>query len=125
MSLTKFVNTYTIIHENQAGFRKIYSTADHSFTMNILIDYMKSCKTKLYVAFIDCSRAFDTVSRSKLFQKLVGYNINAKFLQLIKNMYSNIKYCIQTSRLSPFFSCENVLGQSENLSPLLFFSLFK
>ena len=36
--LTTFLDTYEILHENQAGFRKAYSTTEHIFTLNSLLE---------------------------------------------------------------------------------------
>ena len=75
-------------------------------------------------AFIDLKQAFDTVWRNGLWQKLMRFNINGKYLTLIKNMYQNIKSCVRVnSECSPIFSCNVGVRQGENLSPLLF-SLF-
>ena len=40
-SLTKFLEIHTALNENQAGFRQGYSTADHIFTLNALIELFK------------------------------------------------------------------------------------
>ena len=57
--LTLFCNAYDVIKENQAGFRKEYSTTHHIFTLKCLIDLCLSRKEKLYCAYIDYATAFD------------------------------------------------------------------
>ena len=59
----KFSDQYHVILENQGGFRKGYSTNDNLFILHILIHIMK--KKKLYCAFIDFAKAFDTVWRNE------------------------------------------------------------
>lgn len=118
--LIQFIDTYSIIYENQAGFRSKHSTVDYVFTLNFLINLIKSSKQQLYVAFVDFSRAFDNVPRAELFQKLIENNINGKFLRVIRNMYENVKSCVQSNGKSPFFACACGVRQGENLSPLLF-----
>ena len=59
--------------------------------------------------------------RKGLWYKLDQYNINGKCLQLIKNMYANIKSRIMnTEGTSAYFACLNGVRQGENLSPFLF-----
>jgi hypothetical protein len=59
--LNKFSDQFHVILENQAGFRKGYSTNDNLFILHILIHIMKKKKKKLFCAFIDFAKAFDTV----------------------------------------------------------------
>ncbi|MCG8112934.1 MAG: reverse transcriptase domain-containing protein [Candidatus Thiodiazotropha taylori] len=44
--LTAFLDNSNILNENQAGFRKHYSTLDHSFVLSSLIEILKIKKTK-------------------------------------------------------------------------------
>lgn len=105
----------------QAGFREGYSTVDHIFVLHIVIDLYLSVKKRVYCAFIDYKKAFDSVERSILWRKLLQYNINGKLLVVIKNMYDNAKSCIRKGNMvSSFFACSIGVRQGENLSPLLF-----
>ena len=61
--LKRFLDIFDELNENQAGFRNGYSTTDHIFTLNALIELFRSQKKKLYCAFIDFSKAFDSVWR--------------------------------------------------------------
>ena len=64
--LTQFLDLFDGLNENQAGFGKGYSTIDHIFSLNTLIELFKAQKKKLYCAFTDFSQAFDSVWRSGL-----------------------------------------------------------
>ena len=122
--LTSFIEENNLLNENQCGFRKGYSTCDNIFVLHAIIEYMKVRKLKLFSAFVDFEKAFDSVWRVALWSKLIKYNINGKILNIIKNMYSNIKSCVNfNGEQSKFFDCNNGLRQGENLSPILF-SLF-
>ena len=44
--LTTFIDTNEILQENQAGFRKAYSTTDRIFTLNSLLELLKAYKKK-------------------------------------------------------------------------------
>ena len=124
--LTDYCNTYNIIQENQAGFRSNYSTNDHIFSLKMIIDLFFSKKLKLYCVFVDYKKAFDMVSRSAMWHKLInsGISSSSKIYIIIKSMYQNIKSCVmKNSEKSGFFKCTAGVRQGENLSPLLF-SLF-
>ena len=120
--LNKFAEETKLINENQTGFRKNYSTLDHIFLLKNLIDLcVKNDNQKLYCAFIDYKKAFDTVWRSALWHKLVKSGITGKLYDVIVNMYSNIKSCVSINgHLSDYFVSVNGVRQGENLSPFLF-----
>lgn len=122
--LQKFLEINCLLNENQSGFRKGYSTCDNIFVIYAIVEYLKVRKLKLFCAFIDFQKAFDSVWRVGLWSKLMKYNLNGKILSVIKNMYDNIKSCVDVNGTqSIFFNCRNGLRQGENLSPILF-SLF-
>jgi hypothetical protein len=60
-----------LLCEEQAGFRKRYGTTDHIFNLKCLIDLYLFRRKKLYCAFIDYRKAFDSVDRILLWQKLL------------------------------------------------------
>jgi hypothetical protein len=67
---------------------------------------MKKKKKKLYCAFIDFAKAFDTVWRNGLWNKLLINQINGKMYNVIFNMYQNIKSRIQYNKeTSNYFEC--------------------
>ena len=119
-----FIDANDLLNENQCGFRHGYSTCDNIFVIYSIIEYLKCRKMKLFCAFIDFQKAFDSVWRAGLWAKLLKYNITGKILKVIKNMYDNIKSCVNINgNTTSFFDCKTGLRQGENLSPLLF-SLF-
>ena len=76
--LHTFLESNGILEENQAGFRSGYSTTDHIFTLHALTEILKSRNKKLFCAYIDFQKAFDSVWRIGLWMKLLGYSINGK-----------------------------------------------
>ena len=81
--------------EEQAGFRSVYSTGDHFFAMDIYFLYLSNNK-KLYCAFVDYRKAFDSINRVYIWQKLLANNIGGKFLQVIYSLY---KYAISKIKM--------------------------
>ena len=120
--LTKYANETNLINENQTGFRKNYSTLDHIFLLNNIIDiFINKCNKKLFCAFVDYQKAFDTVWRSALWQKMIKSGITGKLHNVIVNMYKDIKSCVNVNgELSDYFISFNGVRQGENLSPFLF-----
>ena len=107
--------------EEQAGFRNQYSTIDHSLTLHLVIDLLLSRKERLYCAFVDYQKAFDTVNRTHLWSKLLSIGIKGRIFDVITNTYKDAQSCIRhNSELSSLFPCNNGVRQGENLSPLLF-----
>ena len=119
--LNKFLEDSGILNEEQAGFRKNYSTVDHIFSMKLLIDFYLHKGKKLYCAFVDYRKAFDSIDRVYLWKKLIHSDINGKMLKVIFNIYDKAKSCVQSKEgLSNFFVSSTGVRQGENLSPILF-----
>lgn len=110
------------MNENQASFRAGYSTNDHIFVLQALIEILKSKKLKLLCSFIDFSKAFDSVWREGLWSKLLANNIKGKIFRIVYNMYQGIiKSCVSfNGNQSEFFQSFRGVRQGENLAPVLF-----
>ena len=77
--LNAYLEEYNLLNENQAGFRSGYSTTDHIFSLNCIIDLLRAQKKKIFCSFIDFSKAFDSVWRVGLWRKILESNINGRF----------------------------------------------
>ena len=122
--LKSYLDNMSILCEEQAGFRKHYSTTDHIFNLKCLIDMYLRCNKTLFCAFIDYRKAFDSVDRCALWHKLLQYCIDGKMFKIIHNMYERAKSCVRLgTKLSDHFYSNVGVRQVENLSPVLF-SLF-
>ena len=76
--LNKYADNIELITKVQAGFGKGYSTLDNIVILHSLISIYLSYGKKLYCTFIDFKKAFDTVWRLGLWQKLIKNNISGK-----------------------------------------------
>ena len=105
----------------QFGFKANHSTIDAIFILKYLIDRQMQAKKRLYCAFIDLKKAFDSVSRTSLWFKMIKSGIDGKLFDIIRSMYENIKLRVKhVSSLSDLFSCDVGLLQGEIISPFLF-----
>ena len=110
-----------IIVEAQAGFRKGYSTLDNMFVLHGIVHKYLSRRRKLYCAFIDFKKAFDTVNREALWKVLARIGIKGRLLKVLQSMYSCVSSCVRCpSGCTEFFDCLRGLKQGCNLSPKIF-----
>ena len=111
--LCLFLEDYGVMGEEQAGFRSGYSTVDHVVVLNVLIELYSHKKKKLYCAFIDYKKAFDSIDRSLLWQKLLSQNVCGKFFNVIHNLYNNAKSKVKMNGKISInsFSCNNGVRQ--------------
>ena len=121
--LNKWCETEHILNDYQFGFRDKRSTADAIFILHATIQKILSSNSKLWCAFIDYEKAFDTVIRDALWVKLLQCGISCKMVTMIKAIYNNVKACVKLSssmNMSDFFDVTLGLKQGEPLSPILF-----
>ena len=120
--LVEWAETCGAQKEEQAGFRKGYSTTDNIFTLQALIQ--KYCSRKggrLYTIFVDFSKAFDTIPHSLMFYQLMTKGVHGKVLNVLRSMYSSLESCVRTpDGLTSTFHCTRGTRQGCMLSPFLF-----
>ena len=119
--LVKKLNEENILSDKQAGFRQENRTSDTIFILKTLIEKNKTSNKKLYTAFIDLSKAFDSIWHKGLFYKLFNIVVGGKFYELNKNIYSTNHVCIRSNNIisEPILS-KNGVKQGDILSPTLF-----
>ena len=79
---------------------------------------------KLYVAFIDFEKAFDSINRNLLWPILLKNSIKGKLFRCVKIIYSNVKTRVRCGdKLTDYVNCTAGVKQGDVCSPILF-SLF-
>lgn len=96
------------LRDGQCGFRKKRSTIDMIFAARQLVEKAIEQKTGLSLAFIDISKAFDSVSSDVLFKILDKLKCSPTLLSLLMGLYDNT------------FSKVRVDGELLPLAPFLF-----
>ena len=82
----------------QFGFKPKHSTNHALFSLKSCVNYFTERGSSVYVAFLDFSKAFDTISHCGLFVKLMDRNVPLCFLLLIICWYSNMEYNIKWAK---------------------------
>ena len=67
----------------QFGFKPKSNTMMCSWLLSEVVDRYNREGSDVYVCLMDCTKAFDTISHSKLFQKLMERDIPATYARLI------------------------------------------
>ena len=121
--LKKWALENNIILNAQFGFKADYSTVDAIFILESLINKSIREKKRLYCAYIDLKRAFDSVYRNGLWYKMIKNGLDGKLFDIIRSIYSDVKSCVKILIPFPIFfqiRCRVITGRSV----LPFFILF-
>ena len=119
--LNKYMTENDKWSKNQCGFKKEHRTEDNIFVLQTLFNsIVVQEKGKLYLAFVDFRKYFDTIDRNYLFYKLIQCGITGKFYRLIKTMYTGDRCQVKSNNiLSSYIQTLSGVKQGCNLSPLL------
>ena len=83
--------------------------------------YLSKKGRKLYVAFVDFRKAFDSVHHDKLMAVLNSEGVKGKFFCALKSMYKSLISCVRVNNeYSDYFDCPVGVRQGCVLSPTLF-----
>ena len=120
--ITKWLECNSLLCKEQGGFRKKFSTTDSIFTLNTLIEkYTNRPRGRFYCAFVDFTKAFDTINREALWVKLQNIGISTKMLKILMAIYDGVEASVLTTQgQSQKFSCPMGVKQGCILSPTLF-----
>ena len=111
--LTQWSDENEIIGEEQAGFRKSYSTIDNLFCLQTLVTkYLKNKGGRFYAVFVDFEKAFDRIDRNALWNKLQSLNASSKMSKTLRAIYTSVKSCVKTRKgLTSAFGCPTGVRQ--------------
>ncbi|KAJ8980830.1 hypothetical protein NQ317_018410 [Molorchus minor] len=123
--IAKWAESNSILPEAQSGFRKTRGCIDNVFVLSCIIQLqLRLKKRKVFVAFVDYKRAFDSINHTLLWQKLYDLGVSNRIILIIKNIYDKATLkVISTNGLTKSIDLTEGVLQGETLSPLLF-SLF-
>ena len=119
--LTDVVENHKLLGEIQNGFRRGRSGSDNAFILDTILWKSKAKKAKVYMAFFDIQKAYDSVNRNILWGKLCSLGFGGKYLQTLKSIYAGDSVQCEVNGLStrPIYLSRG-LRQGCSLSPLLF-----
>ena len=119
--LSAWAERHGLRASGQAGFRKTYRTSDQVLLLRTLIERARCDSLPLYVCFVDFKKAYDTVPRDLLWQKLQRLGVSGWFLSAVQALYAEVPMAVKVNGgvTSVFHSLQG-LKQGCPLSPLLF-----
>ena len=119
--LIEAVETYSLLGENQNGFRKNRGSSDNIFLLNTALWKARALGKKLHMGFVDVTKAYDSVNRKILWRKLESLGIGGVFLSSLKAMYTGDSVrCTVNGVTTELVYLQRGLRQGCSLSPLLF-----
>ncbi|RYA67318.1 hypothetical protein DD598_28795 [Enterobacter cloacae complex sp. 2DZ2F16B1] len=71
----------------QAGFRRGFSTLNHTLTLRAIIEDGRSHGRRIYCSFMDFRKAFDTVPRARLMCRLQEMGVLRELIWGIMALY--------------------------------------
>ena len=81
------------LRDEQAGCRSGRSTTEQIFVLRN-IEQVIEWNSCLYLCFVDCEKAFDSVHRKTLWHLLKSYGIPTKLVNMVKAMYKNCRCAV-------------------------------
>ena len=75
----------------------------------------------MYLAFVDLSKAYDSIPRDTLWRVLHAYEVDEKLVQLLQDLHTGTRAAVKLAGgLSEWFDIKNGVRQGCVIAPLLF-----
>lgn len=105
----------------QFGYKAKLSTSMCTAMLIEIVQYYTSNNSRVYILFIDASKAFDRIRHDSLFEILSGRGVCPLVLRVLYVMYTNSKMRVRWKDMySALFDTSNGVKQGGVLSPIMF-----
>lgn len=106
----------------QTGFRPGYGTTDNIFCLSMLLERARDYphKHKLYIAFVDYKKAFDTVEHSAVWRALIRRGAPQDLVHLLQAIYRTSEAKIDVNGNNVKINIGRGVRQGDPISPRLF-----
>ena len=109
------------VMDEQGGFRTGRGCNDQIFAVKQIVEKTIEKDKKTYMAFVDLEKAYDNVSREKLWKVLYAYGVKGRLLRAIQALYVNGRAKVKVGEMeSELFEVHRGVRQGCTLSPWLF-----
>ena len=110
-----------VLPESQCGFRPNRGTMDLIFTARQLQEKCREQHQPLYMAFIDLTKAVDSVNRQALWKIIAKYGCAMKFINILRLLYDGMSATVLTDGSeTEAFEVEIGVKQGCVIAPTLF-----
>ena len=122
--LAERVERHYLISGSQKAFRKGDGLAENSYILQNVIAYFKTRCQATNVAFLDVSRAFDSVSHESIFFAAASAGIPQSLVEYVRSVYTRSTTRLRVDgELSQDISVLRGVLQGDPLSPVFFNSV--
>ena len=116
-----FLEDKNILGECQGAFRKNRRCEDQIYSLKGMCTIRKKNKKNTFLAFLDVSKAFDTLDRTQLFNHIWDKGIQGKAWRLVKMLYQKVDNKVVFGKFeSDAYEVLNGVKQGCIMSPCLF-----
>jgi len=110
-----------LLAEEQAGIWKGRGCVDQGYTLAQVVLKRLEKQKETYLCFVDLRKAYDSVWREGLFQKLETDGVPQKLVRLVRMWYETVRAKVRVNDVeSEWFETKVGVKQGDTLSPLLF-----
>ena len=103
-----------------AAYRRGFSTIDHLHAVTEVLEKTTEYNVPLYMAFVDYTKAFDSIQHRAVFEALKVQGVQEKYMNIIKETYAEGTPQIRTDKLSGKIKIMRGVRHGDTVSPVMF-----
>ena len=109
----------------QAAYWIDHSTIDHLHAVTQVLEKTNEYRIPIHMAFVDYEKAFDSIQHKAVFRALQRYDVQEKYINILKETYRGGTGQIRTETPSKKINIMKGVRQGDTLSPAMFTSAMK